>query len=474
MGDKRAMVGAITLALAAPVAPRGCDTVVVREARPPPAECAGEETVYGACVGVPYGSLCDSHPCLGAAVCADVVVVDGDGELAAAAAEATAGTCLALLPGDYSAITLPGGVSVLGTGAAEVRLDGVMFLGGKGSTLRGLTVGEGGVVFDGVTASRVDSVRVEHSIEDGIALGNGASVTIQRSDVRRATRFGISARSGSEVTIETSVVAEAESGAVVVSCDEGCACTAGGAADLDRVLMKDNRARGLWLYGVRATATRLVVDGSLVDEYFEGGSGMIASECADVQLRQAALLGCTGQGILVYHASARIGGDGATDGVEIADASGGVWIQSISTLEEQEVRLERVRILRSLGVGLGVSGHSASVFLRDVQVSETAMRALPEFQPGGVVEVGDGVVWLDRSFVDVDGLTVSSSARASFLIDGEVAAGSRVAGVTLFGGDAAKGIVQQRCPSWGAAPESGPGTPPIEQTEDEVYPVPWE
>jgi len=91
-----------------------------------------------------------------------------------------------------------------------------------------------------------------------------------------------------------------------------------------------------------------------------------------------------------------------------------------------------------------------------------------------VVEVGDGVVWADRSFVDVEGLIVSASARASFLIDGEVAAGSRVAGVTLTAGDAAKGIVQQRCPSWGSTPESGPGTPPIEQTEEEVYPLPWE
>ena len=73
--------------------------------------------------------------------------------------------------------------------------------------------------------------------------------------------------------------------------------------------------------------------------------------------------------------------------------------------------------------------------------------------------------------LQIDGLSVSGSARQSILIDGPVASGSSVAHVTLAGGDEKKGIVEQNF-SGGTAPAVGAGAPQVTQSAGMVDAIP--
>src|SRR4051794_29255380 len=92
--------------------------------------CAAENLVGGTCAGVPAKPICDGDVCTLGVSCGTVIAVAGSADLAGAVGRAGPGTCLALARGDYDEVALPGGVSLLGRGAADVRVAKVSIAAG--------------------------------------------------------------------------------------------------------------------------------------------------------------------------------------------------------------------------------------------------------------------------------------------------------------------------------------------------------
>src|SRR5262249_43195414 len=140
------------------------------------------------------------------ATCAKVIRAASDGELAGALATAGEGDCIALGPGTYGPVTLPGGVSLLGRSAADVRVASVAIGPGSGSWLRGLDLA-GGLDAGSATDVRVEAVRI-HGGDDGVHVGKGGSVTIVTSEIRDTGTYGVLATQPAGVTIERTVIEE--------------------------------------------------------------------------------------------------------------------------------------------------------------------------------------------------------------------------------------------------------------------------
>jgi hypothetical protein len=175
---------AISLSLVGLMAACGNDTEGHHEA----VTCEADQQVGGVCVGVPSATLCSDDTCTDGVECASVVEATTDAEVTAALATAGAGDCLALAPGAYAQIDLPAGLSLLGRSAADVTVQGVTLGAGTGEVLRGLTVQTGGIVVDGARDARIESVRVDRSTGDGIALLGAASATIVTSEITGSGR----------------------------------------------------------------------------------------------------------------------------------------------------------------------------------------------------------------------------------------------------------------------------------------------
>ena len=260
-----------------------------------------------------------------------------------------------------------------------------------------------------------------------------------------------------------------------MTCTAGCDCAAVSTLLLDKVVLQANHRIGVSLTGAAARLTDVRIARTTTDKSFDGGFGLVASECADLEALGVSVIDSSANGVLIDKANARLGAEGAGRGVNVDRNIGGIWVQHISTAKMQSVRLESVEASGNSAVGIGIAGQSSGVVIRGAVIDGTEAITLPSGQgtPGGSVEVGDGLVWLDHSFADIDGLRVGASARASVLINGQVATGSKLAHVTLVDGDEKKGIVQQSCPSGGTAPELGPGTPPITRTDETTFDLPW-
>jgi hypothetical protein len=85
--------------------------------------------------------------------------------------------------------------------------------------------------------------------------------------------------------------------------------------------------------------------------------------------------------------------------------------------------------------------------------------------------VGDGLDWFGASYLMVEGVTVSNSARASVLIDGAVAAGSTIQSLALGGGDEQKGILQQNVTVDDTSPSVGTGVPSVRTSASEEFAI---
>src|SRR5262245_27293778 len=74
------------------------------ESSPPtpwPPGCPEGHTVAGECVGVSSSPVCAENTCTAGVACDNIVTVTNDAELTNAASSATAGTCIAVAPGNY-------------------------------------------------------------------------------------------------------------------------------------------------------------------------------------------------------------------------------------------------------------------------------------------------------------------------------------------------------------------------------------
>ncbi|HZO13151.1 MAG TPA: hypothetical protein VFB62_07825, partial [Polyangiaceae bacterium] len=181
--------------------PTGCASIAVV-----PVDCEEEHRVGDVCAGVPPGPVCDEDYWTEGVPCAVVHQVDSGASFAAAVGSAQAGSCIALAPGAYGSVILPPGVSLLGGGADCVTLAGIE-VSGEGVVVRGVTITAGSLqVRDGSTTAEM--IRIVDSLEDGVTVGSGATLTLRASEVRSFARYGVSAFDVASLNVENSLIEE--------------------------------------------------------------------------------------------------------------------------------------------------------------------------------------------------------------------------------------------------------------------------
>jgi hypothetical protein len=421
------------------------------------------------CAGVPNAPICEEDYCTQGVACASVVEVGSGSAFADAVAGAQAGTCIALGPGTYGAVILPDGVSLLGKGADFVKIASVE-IGGFGVRVRGVSVESGSVSTRGGDAV-IEGVRITASPEDGIHVGGGGSVTINNSEVRAAERYGVSAFDAARVEVDASIIdgKDGQSGpGLWAQCGDGCNCTATPDVKLSNTKLVGNSIVGLSLVGVAATLTNVEVSNTQVGGNFEAGGGISASACSTVSATSVSIIDNLDFGFLIDDSSIDM------DGFTVSGNLRGVWIQNIGMSMAATATVRNGVVTDNQGVGIGVAAASEGVTVVQTTISGTKAIALPVLVNGvsaGSEEVGDGLTWKGASQVSLDSVTVSSSARASVLIDGEVGSGSTIDNVVLSYGDELRGILQQNLPTGGAQPAVS-GSPPITTSATEQFAVP--
>lgn len=440
-------------------------------ADPAPEGCPEGDEIHGQCAGVPAAAVCDGDTCTAGVDCAETVSAGDDAALADAASSAAPGTCIALAPGSYGAVSLPGGVSLLGKSAASVSVQQVTVGGGDGAVVRGLAVGSGGLQVQGATGVRIESVLVSGAASTGLAVAAGSSVTVLTSTIEKGTREGLTVADGASVTIGQTLLADNDGPGLWAECSADCDCLSPPEVSVQDSIVRNNHVGGVVLFAAKASLERVDVTGTLVGDDFAfglGGGGISAAACSDLTAKELTVSESQSYGLLIDDSAALIGDPMGDPGVEIRGNSIGVWAQHISQSAPQTVTLDGVTVADNAGVGLGADGDSVGLIVCRSAISGTTLSDLL-VEGGDSQQVGDGLLWLGGSEIAVDGLSLDGNARASIVIDGE-AAGS-LANVTLSGGDEAKGIVQQSF-SGGQQPQAGAGAPAITTSADPLFSIP--
>jgi hypothetical protein len=437
-----------------------------------PAACPDGNEIAGACAGAPLDAICNEDACSAGVSCSSVVSASDDASLTAAAAGAKEGACITVAPGTYGDVVLPGGVSLLGRGAASVTVGHVVLgAGGSGAVLRGVTVA-GGVEVLGASAE-ITSSSIKNSAGAGITVGAGASLTVKSSAITGSATHGVSAFDAASVAIETSIISGSSGPGLWAQCASGCDCAAPSTLSVKKSILRDNKIVGVSVVGVAATLEGVDVRDNSEAPDFKGSGGISASGCSTLSASSVRVLDNSAFGILVDGASAMIGGPNADQAVEVSRNFMGVWIQNVT--EQQPVKLDGVTMLENQAVGLGTTGESRGIICWNSAISGTKLVTIPVLANGSAAsqEVGDGLVWLGYSQMQLDHLTLSGNARASILIDGSTAPGSSLAHITLSGGDEDKGILQQNAKSGVTpTPETSTDSPEVTTSAVEAFSVP--
>jgi hypothetical protein len=444
----------------------GCDS-----AKEEPAVCPEGDVVDGQCAGVPPNAVCAEDSCTSGLDCAKVVSASDDPSLASAAASATAGTCIVLAPGSYSEVALPGGVSLLGKSADDVSVSGVTLGAGDGAVVRGLTVSTGGILVNGAQGARIEAVRVTGAEAVGIQIAAGSSVSLVTSTVEASAHHGVAVADGALVTIQQTILADNGGPGLWSACSADCACTARPDVAILASFVRDNHIGGVVVFTTDLSLQDVEITGTLPGDDWNfglGGGGLSVAVCSDLSAMRLRSLDNTRYGVLIDDSSAQVGDPAGEPGIEISRNKIGFWAQNISKSAAQTVNLDGATLESNEGVGVGVDGDSMGLIICKSGISGTTMGGLI-VAGGDSQEIGDGILWLGGSEVLIDDVTISGSARASVLIDGE--AGGALSDVTLSGGDEAKGIVQQNY-AGGMQPQIGENTPALTSEAAELFTTP--
>jgi hypothetical protein len=406
--------------------------------------------------------------------CTSVVKATDDASLTAALAKATAGACVALTPGSYGTVNLTGGVSLLGKGVELVSVGGVTVSAGKGSVIRGITVKGGGTIqLNGATETRIDSVHVLGASGDGVSLRGGSSAIIISSDIESSGRYGVSTFDSGDLTMQSTFVHLSRGPGVWAECTAGCGCAAPSSVGVKQVRIRDTKVVGMSLVGVKFDLDGVEVSANTEGNDFKPSGGIAISQCASGAARATRVIDNSSYGILVDQSTLMLGGADPVQGFEVSRNLIGLWVQNI-TRPGQTVNIQGGKLEANLGIGIGMSGASRGIIISGTDVRKTSSVTLPVVNgsSASAKDVGDGLTWMGKSEAKIDGLSLSGNARASLLIDGDVAPGSSIANVTQSDGDEAKGIVQQNVAGGGVSPSVGAGAPAILQSVTEKYAIP--
>lgn len=434
----------------------------------PPAGCPPENEIRGACAGVPRDAVCEGGICDAGVDCAEVTQVDSDAALQRAAAGAMSGACIALAPGSYGAVEIPGGVSLLGRSADDVAVGEVTVGAGEGAVLRGFRAPT--IRVQGATGARIDSVRVSGSAQEGVVVDPRSSVTLIRSTIEGAGSYGVHALDPRSVSLDQVVIDGSGRPALWVASSEDCpAPAARPTIDMRRSIVRGNHIAGVALFGASGAIQGVDILETApgdVHSYGEGGGGLSVAACSEVDVQGLRVHDNASYGVLIDGSAGNIGGLGSEGEVEIHRNVRGLWIQNIT----ESFTVENAQLDQNKGAAIGLSGESRGVIICRSRVSRTEMKTLDAVGDISVREVGHGLVWSERSSASVVDVSLSGSSIASVLIDGE--AGGELDRVVLSGGDEALGIVQQHVTSGAQKPVLSGGTPALRVAEGQVYPVP--
>jgi len=453
-------------ALAASLVAVGCGAK-----EPGTGTCPEDHLLGTTCVGVASAPVCEEEVCTAGVSCSRTLDATDDASLATALSGATAGTCIAIHPGTYGDVDLPGGVSLLGRGAAFVTVKKVTLEAGAGAVVRGLAAASVTVV--GATGARLDSLRVSHSDGSGLEIGPASSITVSACEIEASAQYGVHGADSASVSLKDSVVTGSSGPGVWVSCAAGCGCAQRPALALDAVILRDNKIVGLSLVGAGGTLSNVVVEGNQPTDDFKPGHGISVSACSTLDAKGVKVQKNLGFGVLVDDSSATLGDDAGDATIEVSGNASGVWIQNIAKSDPTAlVKLTHATIEANQGIGLNFGGESHGIICWNSAIQGTTLTTVPVMKGGllGSDKVGDGIVWADASSAQLDGITLADNQRESFLINGDVGAGSTVAHLTQSGTDGGKGIFQQS--SSGVSPSLGEGAPMLTSSASEKFSVP--
>lgn len=417
------------------------------------APCAA--TVSGECVGLPAAAICEGEICTAEVACATIVEVASDAALQAAAP--SPGDCIALAPGSYGEVALPGGVSLLGKSADLVTLSAVRLGAGSGAVVRGLAVTGDGISLEGARGVVIDRVRVTGAAH-GIQADEGSSFELVDSTVAQTRQNGVVAYDAS-VTLRRTLVETSAGPGLWLACSDGCGCASRPEVLLDHVALRDNHVIGAALVGVEASLRDVAIAGTQQNLTFgTAGGGLYAGDCAALATAgQITIDGSATFGLLVHDASA---GLGSTDDDAIIVINGseqaGIWLSGIGQSDPaQSVVLDNFTVSGGAGVGLGFGIDALGIIVINGTVEDTTARQMPVLVDGiaaGSDTVGHGIIWNAGASAQLSGLTLSGNAVQSLLIDGPVGAGSAIATLVQADGDDTLGVLQQRVMAADASP----------------------
>lgn len=208
------------------------------------------------------------------------------------------------------------------------------------------------------------------------------------------------------------------------------------------------------LPGAGATLSHVrLVRGEGASSTFTPPGAFVAGQCAtlvgkDIEIESPA--SAAAYGVIVDGASAALGGEAQDEGVRVAGALGGVWIQNVPAA--LPVSVEQAIFSGSRLFGFGIGSGVEGLIVEDVKVEHTRPETVAA-EGGSSVEVRVGFCWAASSQAAVHGLTLDDNEFVGMVIDGDVGAGSTLSEVTLAGGDEEEGIVLQGCTvcDWPAA-----------------------
>ena len=233
-------------------------------------------------------------------------------------------------------------------------------------------------------------------------------------------------------------------------------------------IVRDNHIAGIALFGAKATIQGADILKTVPGDKFHFGllgGGLSIAGCSDVGAKGLRVHDSKSFGVLVDNSKARLGEENVENGdVEIHRNVIGLSVQNV----KESFTLVNAQLDQNQGFGIGLSGGSQGIIICKTGVTRTQSKFLPTVG-AGAKDVGDGLVWADKSSAMIADLTLSGNALASVLIDGE--ASGMLSNVTLSDGDEALGIVQQHFTT-GAQPMFTAGTPLPQVNAGEVHPVP--
>ncbi len=425
--------------------------------------CAESKLVGQACVGVP------AEPTGDTSACSSVVTVTAASDLPSVLAGKQPGECILLAAGRYASVALPEGVSVFGERTEAVTVDAISVASGT-SVIADLTVQSGTLTVKAGADARLSGVRIVDSDTDGLLIESGASVTVKRSEIVGAGRYGISAFDASSVELDGSIVSDIEGPGVWISCTAGCGCSTSVTSSITNSVIRNNRIVGLSVVGASVTIDNVIVSDTTVGSSFEAGGGVSISACSAVDANDLTVSRNVDFGMLVDDSTLTL------NQATIDDNLRGMWVQAIgATRSTDSVSVVNAVIRGNQGVGFGVDRNAINVSIERSQITDTRLSALPVLVNGvsaSVLDVGDGLAWLGASQLSITDVSLSNNARIGLLIDGPVASGSSIANLATMAASGTLDVLQQNLPAGGEQPLTSGTTPAIDSDSAERLAIP--